>query len=142
MFFVLWISEISLPLFITTSKHDLVVTFHHNIWLPVFRHKSIIRASITICRDISWYNNICKINGFLHSSKGEDLLPWFSTIPVSLQIDMYIKINNNLLNNIHVYPLYQLMNYEILLYIHVEHNKHYNCNNCTIEKTFKIHVTD
>lgn len=26
MYFVLWISEIYLPLFITTSKHDLVVT--------------------------------------------------------------------------------------------------------------------
>lgn len=74
---------------------------------------------------------------FFIQVKGKTCYPGSVQLPVSLQIDMYIKINNNLLNNIHVYPLYQLMNYEILLYIHVEHNKHYNCNNCTIEKTFK-----
>lgn len=127
MFFVLWISEISPPLFITAR----------NIWWYNVTSSSqhLITGTCVALGQVwqYWYNNICELKGFLYSlaSEEEDFVV---TLVQYISLDMYIKFHNNLLNNI--YPLYQLINYEILSYI--EHNKHYNSNNCTIEKTFKI----
>lgn len=116
-----------LPLFLSQQE-----TFGGNIFITTFDYRYCVALG-QVWR--YWYNNICELKGFLYSlaSEEEDLSPWFNTY-----MYRYIKFHNNLLNNI--YPLYQLINYEILSYI--EHNKHYNSNNCTIEKTFKIHVID
>lgn len=84
MFFVQWISEISL--------HDLVVTSSSQHLITCV---SLGQESRFV--ETYWYNNICKINGFLDSSKGEDLIV---TLVQYISLDLYIKTHNNLLNNI------------------------------------------
>lgn len=75
MFFVLWISEISPPLFITAR----------NIWWYNVTSSSqhLITGTCVALGQVwrYWYNNICELKGFLYSlaSEEEDLSPWFNT---------------------------------------------------------------